>query len=696
VKYTNRFAIVQPFTPAESEDRLYDLVSEYLRRPNLQALPSSQRTLMTLVLRKLLASSTFAIAGALDTLMRRLELTPRQADATETLENEIENDYETLDETAEEWDDDAPAEPLTAENRVALEGEIAELKEFRNLAVSIDRNAKGEVLLVALKKAFEEAQKIAAEQGRPKVPRKAIIFTESRKTQNYLQRIFADSPYAGRVVLFNGSNTDQRSREIYAQWLSRNAGTDRVTGSRSADMRSAIVDYFRDEGEILIATEAGAEGINLQFCALVVNYDLPWNPQRIEQRIGRCHRYGQEHDVVVVNFVNQNNAADQRVFQLLDEKFQLFKGVFGASDEVLGTVESGVDFEKRIAAIYQRCRRPHEIEAAFDELQKELSVEINDSMRRTRQTLLENFDDEVREKLRIRHEASREYLSRYEELLMQLTRHELRDQAAFDDDYSFELHTPLGDGIPLGLYELPRRSGNAHLYRLQHPLGQTVVRKARDRQLLAGEVIFDYEQHAGKVTILGRLRGSGGWLRADALTVEALDLAEDHLLLAAVDDAGTILEDEASIRLLTLPAQVTSPSRGEPAARLESILAEKRAAIEGEISSRNASFFQEEAEKLEGWADDKKLSLERELKELDKQIKEVRRSATAAGTLEEKLAQQKKIRTLEAQRGERRKVLFAAQDEVDRQRQTLIESIEAKLKQRITLTPLFLIRWRLT
>ncbi len=103
----------------------------------------------------------------------------------------------------------------------------------------------------------------------------------------------------------------------------------------------------------MIATEAGAEGINLQFCSLVVNYDLPWNPQRIEQRIGRCHRYGQKHDVVVVNFLNRKNAADQRVFELLVEKFKLFEGVFGASDEVLGAIGSGVDFEKRIADIYQ-------------------------------------------------------------------------------------------------------------------------------------------------------------------------------------------------------------------------------------------------------------------------------------------------------------------------------------------------------
>ena len=204
-------------------------------------------------------------------------------------------------------------------------------------------------------------------------------------------------------------------------------------------MRSALVDYFREQGRIMIATEAGAEGINLQFCSLVVNYDLPWNPQRIEQRIGRCHRYGQKHDVVVVNFLNRKNAADQRVFELLSEKFQLFEGVFGASDEVLGAIESGVDFEKRIAAIYQHCRKPEEIQTAFDQLQLELSLEINESMTRTRQQLLENFDDEVREKLKVRDEDSKAYLNRYERLLMQLTRHELDGHAEFLGDASFRL-----------------------------------------------------------------------------------------------------------------------------------------------------------------------------------------------------------------------------------------------------------------
>src|SRR5690606_31740264 len=152
----------------------------------------------------------------------------------------------------------------------------------------------------------------------------------------------------------NGTNSGSETTTIYEQWVAANQGNGRAAGSRAVDVRTALIEHFRDEGTILIATEAASEGINLQFCSLVINYDLPWNPQRIEQRIGRCHRYGQKHDVVVINFLNERNEADRRVLELLEQKFNLFSGVFGASDEVLGTIESGVDFEKRIAEIYQK------------------------------------------------------------------------------------------------------------------------------------------------------------------------------------------------------------------------------------------------------------------------------------------------------------------------------------------------------
>ena len=694
VKYTQRLPLVQEFTPEESEDRLYNLVSDYLQRDNLQALPAGQRSLMTLVLRKLLASSTFAIAGALTSISNRLKAKLAKIESAESLEQELDEDYEALDETAEEWSDYQPGVLLSEADRAAIEREIADLDAFAGLATSIEHNAKGKALLQALDIAFAKAAKIGAAQ-------KAVIFTESRRTQNYLLRLLSDSPFAEGIVLFNGSNIDAGSKQIYADWVQRNQGTDHVTGSRTADLRSALVDYFREQGRIMIATEAGAEGINLQFSSLVVNYDLPWNPQRIEQRIGRCHRYGQEHDVVVVNFLNRSNAADQRVFELLSEKFKLFEGVFGASDEVLGAIESGVDFEKRIASIYQRCRKPDEIQAAFDQLQLELSVEINEAMIRTRQQLLENFDDEVREKLKIRDEASKAYLNRFERLLMQLTRHELNGHAEFLSDSTFRLTTQpfprQANRIPLGLYELPRRSGEAHLYRLNHPLADALLERAKSRELSPAEIQFDYARHDGKVSILESYIGHSGWLTASVFTVESLDQIEDHLILAAISDEGRPLDEETATRLLSLPAEVVGTVAGPSNSDiLEELTRQRQAAIQKEISERNARFFEAEAEKLDGWADDLKLALEREIKELDRQIKEARRAATVALTLEEKLAGQKQIRTLEIQRNQKRRSLFDAQDEVDQQREALIKSIEGKLAQRVSLDRLFTMNWNIS
>ncbi len=688
IPFTKRLPMLEEFTPEEGEDRLYNLVSDYLRRDNLQALPASQRSLMTLVLRKLLASSTFAIAGALESISNRLKTKLQKKEPTESLEEELDQDYEALDETAEEWEDEAPDEPLSQADRAAIEAEVADLDQFATLATSITHNSKGKSLLKALAVAFAKAHELGAAE-------KAIIFTESRKTQSYLLRLLADSKFAEGIVLFNGSNTDDRSKLIYSAWLEKHQGTDRVSGSKTADMRSALVDYFREEGRIMIATEAGAEGINLQFCSLVVNYDLPWNPQRIEQRIGRCHRYGQKHDVVVVNFLNRKNAADQRVYQLLSEKFKLFEGVFGASDEVLGAIESGVDFEKRINDIYQRCRKHEEIKVAFDQLQLELSLEINESMTATRRKLLENFDDEVREKLKVSDEASKSYLNRYERLLIQLSRHELDDHAEFFDESSFRLNTcPFAGDIPLGLYELPRRTGEAHLYRLNHPLAEAVIAQAKAHDLPVQEVRFNYGTHDGQISSLEPLVGKSGWLTLSSFAVESLDQAEDHLIFSAVTDEGTPLDDEAAPRLLTLSGDAIGPCSDTIPDPLATATQQRQAAIQRSISERNARFFEAEAEKLEGWADDLKLGLEREIKEIDRQIKEARRAATTALTLEEKLAGQKQIKALESQRSQKRRSLFDAQDDVDRQREQLIVQVEGKLVQKISLELLFTVRWK--
>jgi adenine-specific DNA-methyltransferase len=692
INYTQRLPIVQPFTPEHNEDQLYNLVSDYLRRDNLQALPASQRSLMTLVLRKLLASSTFAIAGALDTIADRLRQKLLKKPVRESIEEELEKDYEALEEVADEWNGEQADDVLTDENRAAIEKEITDLEAFRELAVSITHNAKGKALLAALDIAFEKAGELGAE-------RKAIIFTESRRTQDYLLRLLADSPHSKGIVLFNGSNSDERSRAIYSDWIKRHAGTDKVTGSRTADMRSAIVDYFREQGQIMIATEAGAEGINLQFCSLVVNYDLPWNPQRIEQRIGRCHRYGQRHDVVVVNFLNQSNEADQRVFQLLSEKFRLFEGVFGASDEVLGSIESGVDFEKRISDIYQRCRTSREINDCFDQLQLELSFQIDEVMTKTRQQLLENFDEEVHEKLRVNLRDSEAYLNRYEQMLMDLTRFELGSHAEFGDDSSFQLlSNPYGDGadIPFGRYELPRRSGEAHYYRLNHPLAEKVIEAAKERKLAPAGLAFDYTNHPTRISVLEGIKGGKGFLRAALFSIESLDQTEDYLLIAAHTDEGMELDDEQTRRLLSLSSTVNEAHIGmDNTDTLDAIVEKKQRAILKTVSERNATYFEAEANKIDNWADDLKVGLEREIKELDRQIKDARRSSVASLALEEKLTYQKQMRSLESQRNNKRRALFDAQDEIDRKREQLIEDTEGKMKQTTAVEGLFVIQWNI-
>lgn len=688
IRYTKRFPILEEFSPTQDEQRLYDLVSAYLRRPELQALPSSQRHLLILVLRKLLASSTFAIAGALEKMANRLRKRLTEAGPVdETLADDLDADFEALDELAEEWEDEDEETALTTAQREAIENEINELTAFYELAVSITQNSKGLALLQALRTAFAKAAELGA-------PQKALIFTESRRTQDYLLRLLANSPYASSVVLFNGSNNDDASRSIYRAWLSEYEHTDRVTGSRTADMRSALVDYFREQGQIMIATEAGAEGINLQFCSLVVNYDLPWNPQRIEQRIGRCHRYGQQHDVVVVNFLNRENEADRRVYELLDQKFQLFEGVFGASDEVLGVIESGVAFEKRIADIYQTCRTADEINASFDQLQVELSTQIRDAMTSTRQALLEHFDDEVKEKLRVRDDQTRDYLGRYEQMLMDLTRYELDGCAEFLSEASFRLdRSPFSEnGFSLGLYELPRRFGSAHYYRLAHPLAQHVLERAKTRPTPYAEVVFDYSSAPNKITAVEQLHVRSGWLQLSVLTVESLSQTEDRLILVGQTDGGEEVEADILRRLFSLPGNVTHEQNDCPPVLAQQTL-QYRQAILREIGKRNANFFEAEISKLEAWADDRKVSLEREIKEYDRRIKEARRYALAAITLEEKLAAQKEVKELEKERTAKRRDLFQAQDEIDAQRDRIITETEHRLKQTVDLKSLFCIRW---
>ncbi len=701
IKYTNRHALVQEFVPSDEEQRLYDLVSEYLQQPTLYALPASQRALMTMILRKLLASSSYAITNTLSGLAFKLERAAQESEAVDTPPDQIAADWEELDELADEWeseesDGEIPSKAQFTPAQVAeTRQEMAKLREFHALAKSIVRNSKGDVLLTALRRGFAAAAAAQKGAGQSALQQKALIFTESRRTQEYLLGILEETEFAGKAVLFNGTNNDAASKKIYRRWLEKHKGTDRISGSPTADIRAALVEHFRDEASIMIATEAAAEGINLQFCNLVVNYDLPWNPQRIEQRIGRCHRYGQEFDVVVVNFLNRSNAADQRVYQLLDEKFRLFDGVFGASDEVLGAIESGVDFEKRIAAIYQRCRTPEQIEFEFDQLQKELDTEIAAGHEDAREKLLDNFDQEVIEKVRVQ---SAGFIDRFNERLWLLTRHLLASHAQFNEpEYSFFLTSnPFpGETIQPGPYRLGKNIDDANTYRAGHPLAKRVLALAKGMNLPPAEVILDYAAGGKNIAVVAPLAGKSGWLSCSRLTVDSLD-TEEQLLLVGVTDQGDFIDEGQCRRLFDLPGKA-GDSLDLPStvrSRLNDATQRRQAEHLDALSTKNGEWFETEMDKLDRWAEDRRAALKADLDEIDQGVKEAKKAARLAPNLPEKLEIQRDLRGLESKRDELWRAYDAASRDVDRQKDALLDEIGRRLEQKTVCSELFIMRWR--
>src|SRR5574344_1509273 len=521
VKYTNRIPLVQEYTPSSDEIELSNRINEYLHKEECYGMPRSQRNLITLVLYKLLASSSFAIAGTLSTIVTRLQkIVDNNSSKNESeqydYDDELVEDYVDSwldeDEDDEEEQDEKAEKVYTDADIESIKREIEELKEIHQLALSIATNSKGECLIQALGYGFMNMEDMGA-------PHKALIFTESTRTQQYLLELLDSNGYKGKIVLFNGSNNDPKSKEIYADWVTKHKNTSRVTGSRTADKRQALVDYFRDEAEIMIATEAASEGINLQFCSLIVNYDLPWNPQRVEQRIGRCHRYGQKNDVVVFNFINKANAADVRVFQLLSEKFHLFDGVFGSSDEVLGSIESGVDFEKRMLNIYQQCRTPEEINAAFDQIQQEMDASIKATMQDTRKQLLENFDEDVVGLLKIRQGKDMGNLNKFHRWLWTITIATLgKENVEVVDETNlvFRLkHNPYPDvAAECGMYQITTLQSQYINYRLSHPLAQKVIALCKQNEQSLQNLLFDYSRYRYKVADIEQCAYESGWLQA--------------------------------------------------------------------------------------------------------------------------------------------------------------------------------------
>lgn len=378
MQFANRVSRTFDFELGYDEAALYMRVNNFLKRDYLYSLPTANRNLMTLVIRKLLASSSFALIETFEVILDRLQKLlagTKSKDAQEGFElfwNYLDDDYDE--------DDDAEEDADVLFQKQQIQGEIDEVKAIIENAEKIKTNAK----IKALKQAIEAAFGMQLEKG---IAQKVVIFTESKRTQRYVARELIASGISDEdIVLFNGENTDERTKEIYKAYQVKNFG--KTNYGPAVERKHAIVDYFEHNAKILILTDAGSEGLNLQFCNTVINYDLPWNPMKIEQRIGRCHRYGQKNDVVAINLLNTGNQADMRVYEILSKKFELFDGVFGSSDIALGILESGINFEQEILAIYQKCNTAAEIKREFDKLDRKLDAKRNKKARELRDILL--------------------------------------------------------------------------------------------------------------------------------------------------------------------------------------------------------------------------------------------------------------------------------------------------------------------
>ena len=712
VQFPNRKAMTFKFEPTDDEQSLYEDVSAYLQENDAYAFPSQQRSLLIMVARKQLASSHAALRGTLEAIRARLiklrDENPPNPDKL-SLPLVDDDEFELYLESQMEQDDDAessdeipplppinpqPAKSPAAINRKKLEREIERLDGYIDRLSSMSGETKSTKLLTALKKGWDKLRELGAAE-------KAVIFTESRRSMEYLRQFLSQNGYEGSVVCFSGGGKrDQDAEKLYEEYAEAHPA-EAKTVSKNILIRQAIIDRFKSGAKILIATEAGAEGINLQFCSLLINYDLPWNPQRIEQRIGRCHRYGQQFDVAVVNFLNKRNEADVRVYTILQNKLKLFDGLFGASDEILGAIDSAFDLEKKIYALYQQCRTKDEIKAGFDRLQKELEEEIAAKRRKTRKAILENFDEDVHRLLKFNKDETLDSLNEIALELWRMTAYILRYRATFNNsEFTFNLSDSPAPEIAPGAYRLKTNDRSARageiLYQLNTPLAEWALEEAQQLPTPCREVTFDLSHYPKKISALAPLKGKSGCLVLERLSMTSEADCNEYLLFSGFVDNGSDLDCEALVKLFHLSAvegELCSITESEQARLTGSADLLANATILKNNENVKA-IFQQHIDQIDRYMENRTKQAERELEAIKDKFKAARRRSDFASNLSEQLEAQEEMTSLDKQRIAARRHIEAVEKECAEKRKLIVQEIRSQLAARENREVLFTLRWK--
>ena len=342
--FTNRYPKTIKFRLSDEERELYQELSQYVVEQYNRALTLDKKRnigFALLILQRRMASSTYALLKSLERRKNRLEDLLKSTELNKKLPN-LEDFDEVEDyEEKERWEIEEKWETISlARNKEELKKEIWTIERLIERAKKILAEEK-EVKLSELKKAIEEGFRKLREVGGNE---KILIFTESKDTLEYLVNKIKSWGYSVNYI----------------------------HGGMDLNERVKAEKVFRDETQIIVATEAAGEGINLQFCNLMINYDIPWNPNRLEQRIGRIHRYGQQKDVFIFNLV-AIDTIEGRILSKLFDKLEEIKEKLGSDRvfDIIGEVFLGKNLYQLIVEAIVQAK-------TLDEIIKEIDIEVDE------------------------------------------------------------------------------------------------------------------------------------------------------------------------------------------------------------------------------------------------------------------------------------------------------------------------------
>jgi superfamily II DNA or RNA helicase len=639
------------FQPGEEEAAFQTQAEDYiygLYRDGRSYRGEFYKVLLATALRKLAASSRQAVLPTLEARKQRLEellalgLPEGAADALA--------DVDDAGPVNESEVPEAIAQPVlkqrTAPEKLErMREEVRDLTALLAESAGVTANAKLEALLGALRGLLLPQEE------------KVLVFTEYKRTQHMLVTALAQAGY--RVEAFHGGLPHARPGANGPQKSRRPAGT-----------REEVFVRFQQPGpagvQILVATEAAAEGLNLQFCHVVVNYDLPWNPQRIEQRVGRVHRIGQTRDVLVVNLAAQGSIDDE-LLVLLQEKIRLFNTVLGESELILGAIDEAqvLNFEEKLMEIAAQARGPDEVRRAMVKFRADMDAVLRDRQDRMRQEL-RDFDDRVTDHLtqvptvpnavqqavRVKHADVLNFVTRYLKKYG-LALRPVAPAGVFEFDTPAALRARVPQLAPRyrGAFdqETAALAIDADFIALGHPFLTAAVEEC----LVIGRtarVRLDYTGADRKLHGFDGLAGRVGVWANLKVTFRSFD-SEQSLLSAFVSRSGPEPDDFNARMLYYRLLEHPVPDPG-----LDFVKDALSGAVDGPIGRQlerlrllNREVFEEEAAKIDTYFEDSLMEFEDKEQTLLRQMERVQARRQKARVFDERKALREEYETLKEQ-----------------------------------------------